>query len=62
MIRALVNNPRCPLDIGLTLLNHLLVNDLKTLSMNKNVPDTLRKMGLKKFKEKSAPPGGKKAE
>jgi hypothetical protein len=57
-----VNNPRCPLDIGLTLMNHLLVNDLKALSMNKNVPDTLRKLGLKKFKEKSAPPGGKKSE
>ena len=62
VIRALVNNPRCPLDIGLTLMNHLLVNDLKALSMNKNVPDTLRKLGLKKFKEKSAPPGGKKSE
>lgn len=62
VIRALVNNPRCPLDIGLTLLNHLLVNDLKTLSMNKNVPDTLRKLGLRKFKEKSAPAGGKKSE
>lgn len=62
VIRALVNNPRCPLDIGLTLMNHLLINDLKTLSMNKNVPDTLRKLGLKKFKEKSAPPGGKKGE
>ena len=59
VIRSLVNNPRCPLDIGLTLMNHLLVNDLKALSMNKNVPDTLRKMGLKKFKEKSASPGGK---
>jgi hypothetical protein len=62
VVRALVNNPRCPLDIGLTLMNHLLVNDLKALSMNKNVPDTLRKLGLKKFKEKSAPPGGKKSE
>ena len=62
VIRALVNNPRCPLDIGLTLINHLLINDLKALSMNKNVPDTLRKLGLKRFKEKSAPPGGKKSE
>ena len=57
VIRSLVNNPRCPLDIGLTLMNHLLVNDLKALSMNKNVPETLRKMGLKKFKEKAASPG-----
>jgi hypothetical protein len=59
VIRALVNNPRCPLDIGLTFMNHLLVNDLKALSMNKNVPETLRKLGLKKFKEKSTPSGGK---
>jgi hypothetical protein len=57
VIRALVNNPRCPLDIGLTFMNHLLANDLKALSMNKNVPETLRKMGLKKFKEKAASPG-----
>jgi hypothetical protein len=62
VIRALVNNPRCPLDVGLGLMNHLLINDLKALSMNKNVPETLRKLGLKKFKEKSAPPGGKKSE
>jgi hypothetical protein len=61
VIRILINNPRCPLDIGLGLMNHLLVNDLKGLSMNKNVSETLRKMALKKFKEKSAPPG-KKAE
>jgi hypothetical protein len=57
--RALVNNPRCPLDIGLTFMNHLLVNDLKVLSMNKNVPETLRKLAVRKFKEKTAPPGKK---
>ncbi len=60
VIRNLVNNPRCPLDLGLTLINHLLVNDLKGLSLNKNVSETLRKMSLKKYKEKSTPPGGKK--
>ncbi len=62
VIRNLVNNPRCPLDLGLTLINHLLVNDLKGLSMNKNVSETLRKMSLKKYREKSTPPGGKKTE
>jgi hypothetical protein len=60
VIRNLVNNPRCPLDLGLTLTNHLLVNDLKSLSMNKNVSETLRKTSLKKYKEKSTPPGGKR--
>lgn|SRR5574341_264252 len=62
VIRALVNNPRCPLDVGLGLMNHLLVNDLKALSMNKNISETLRKMGLKKFKEKTASAGAKKGE
>src|SRR5438309_459144 len=46
-------NPRCPLDLSLSLMNHLLINDLKALSMNKNIPETLRKLALKKFKEKS---------
>src|SRR5262249_19858252 len=58
--RQLVNNPRCPLDLSLGLMNNLMVNDLKSLSMNKNVPDTIRKIALKRFKEKSAPPGSKK--
>lgn len=53
VIRALVNNPRTPLDVSLNLLNHVLVKDLKALSINKNVPDTLRKLALRKAKEKS---------
>ncbi len=59
VIRALVNNPRLPLDLGLSLMNHLLVNDLKVLSMNKNISETLRKMALKTYKQKSAPPGSR---
>ena len=62
VVRSLISNPRCPLDLGLPLMNHLLVNDLKALAGNKNISDTLRKMALKKFKEKSAPAGGKKSE
>jgi hypothetical protein len=61
VVRQLVNNPRTPIDIGLPLQNHLLVNDLKALSMNKNIGDTLRKAAHKKYKEKSAP-AGKKSE
>jgi len=59
VIRCLVNNPRLPLDLGLSLMNHLLVNDLKVLSMNKNISETLRKMALKTYKQKSAPAGSK---
>jgi hypothetical protein len=53
VIRALINNPRTPLDLSLPLMPHLLVMDLKHLSMNKNVSDLLRKLALKMFREKS---------
>ena len=62
VIRCLANNPRLPLDLGLSLINHLLVNDLKVLSMNKNISETLRKLALKTYKQKSAPPGSKKSD
>lgn len=59
VVRNLINNPRCPLDVSLTLVKNLLVMDLKHLQGNKNVPDTLRKVATKLFKEKSTPPGQK---
>ena len=54
VVRALSANPRCPIDIGLTMLKSLLVADLRNLSMNKNVSETLRKVALKMYKEKSS--------
>jgi hypothetical protein len=59
VIRALVNNPRCPLDVSLTLIKNLLLSDLKSLQSNKNVPDTVRRVAYKMYKEKSTPPGQK---
>lgn len=53
VIRSLVNNPRTPIDVTLPLLNHLLLMDLKSLSINKNVGDLLRKMAFKLFKDRS---------
>src|SRR4051812_1117812 len=55
VVRNLVNNPRCPLDLSLNMVKLLMVNDLKGLSMNKNVPETLKKIALKNFKEKQGP-------
>lgn len=55
VVKNLVNNPRCPLDLSLGLMKNLLVADLKGLSMNKNVPETLKKLALKQYKEKSSP-------
>lgn len=59
VVRNLVNNPRCPLDLSLTLVKNLLVGDLKNLQGNKGVPDTLRKVATKLYKEKKAPVGQK---
>jgi len=57
VVKALVNNPRTPLDVALTLLNHLLINDLRILSANKNVPETLRKLATKLYKQKGTATG-----
>lgn len=59
--RTLVNNPRCPLDVALSLVSHLYALDLKGLSTNKNVSDTVRKLAMKMFKEKSGG-GGKRSD
>jgi hypothetical protein len=59
VVRNLVNNPKCPLDISLTLIKTLLVYDLKSLRHNKNVPDTIRKVATKLYQEKASH-GGKK--
>ena len=58
VVRNLVNNPKCPLDISLTLIKTLMVYDLKSLRHNKNVPDTIRKVAAKLYGEK-ATRGGK---
>ena len=60
VVRNLVNNPRTPLDLALGFVHHLLVNDLKNLSMNKNISETIRKLALKNFREKAS--GGKKGD
>ena len=51
--RNLVYNPRTPLDLSLGLMKNLLVHDLKNLSGNKEVSDTIRKLALRMFKQKS---------
>ena len=51
-MRNLVANPRTPLDISLALMKNLLVTDLKNLSANKDVSETVRKLATKMFKQK----------
>ncbi len=53
IMRNLVFNPRTPLDVALGLMKGLLIHDLKNLSGNKEVPETIRKLALRMFKQKS---------
>ncbi len=52
VVRNLVANPRTPLDLGLGLMKHLLPLDLKNISGNKEISETVRKLALKMYKQK----------
>jgi hypothetical protein len=52
IVRNLVANPRTPLDIGLGLMKNLMAQDLKNISANKEVSETIRKLALKMYKQK----------
>jgi hypothetical protein len=52
IMRNLVFNPRTPLDLSLGLMKNLLIHDLKNLSANKEVAETIRKLALRMYKQK----------
>jgi hypothetical protein len=52
IVRSLVFNPRTPLDVSLGLMKNIQIQDLRHLSGNKEVSDTIRKLALKMFKQK----------
>ena len=52
IMRNLVYNPRTPLDASLGLMKQLLTRDLKNLSENKEVSETVRKTATRMFKQK----------
>jgi hypothetical protein len=58
IVRNLVFNPRTPLDLALGLMKNMLIADLKNLSANKEVSDTIRKLGMKMYKQKLNPGRG----
>jgi len=53
VVRNLVANPRTPIDVSLGLMKNLLVADLRNLASNKEVSETIRKLALKMFKQKT---------
>jgi hypothetical protein len=57
IMRNLVYNPRTPLDLSLGLMKNLLIHDLKNLSGNKEVSETIRKLALRMYKQKTEKKG-----
>lgn len=59
VVKNLINNPKVPLDVSLHLLPRLNDTDMKFLTANKNVPETLRTMANKYIRQKKmGKPGG----
>jgi hypothetical protein len=52
VVRALVNNPRAPIDVTMRLLPRVNDRDLKGLALNHNVPEVIRGMAIKTIKQK----------
>jgi len=52
VMRALVNNPRAPIDVTMPLVGRMKDRDLKGLALNRNVPEVIRTMATKVIKQK----------
>lgn len=52
VMRALINNPRAPIDVTMPLLGRINERDLKGLALNRNVPEVIRSMAIKMMKQK----------
>ena len=52
VVRALANNPRTPIDVGLHLLSRVNDVDLKRLAFNRNVSDVIRHAAEKIIRQK----------
>ena len=53
VVRNLVSNPKLPLDVSLHLLPVINFVDLKKLTVNKNIPETLRTSAIKLQKQRA---------
>jgi hypothetical protein len=60
VISALVRNPRTPLAISIGMVSRLNPRDIKSISVDRNVPEVIRKQALKFIKGQQQPGGGDK--
>lgn len=53
VVKNLTKNPKTPLDVSLRLLQRLTAPDLKLLTTNKNIPETLKSTAMKLHRQRS---------
>jgi hypothetical protein len=56
IVRALMFNPKTPLEVTLSMLPHLKPLDLKFLAGSKNIAETLRTSAMRLKRQRSAEP------
>jgi hypothetical protein len=54
VVKNLAKNPKTPLDVSLRLLQRLTAPDLKLLTTNKNIPETLKSTATKLHRQRSS--------
>jgi hypothetical protein len=54
VVKNLTKNPKTPLDVSLRLLQRLTAPDLKLLTTNKNIPETLKSTATKLYRQRNA--------
>jgi hypothetical protein len=57
VVRALVGNPKAPIDIALPLINHLNDRDLKIVALDRNLPEVIRTVAAKNLRDRQATRG-----
>jgi hypothetical protein len=53
IVRNLLNNPKTPLDISLHFLPNATPQELKALTLNRNIPETLRTMAMRLHRQRA---------
>lgn len=58
VVHGLANNSKTPLGVSMSLLQRLTTKDLKMMTKDKNVPETLRRLARKHLETRAKQPGG----
>lgn len=53
VVRNLLSNPKTPLDISLHFLPNATPQELKALTLNRNIPETLRAMAMRLHRQRA---------